>query len=187
MACYDVMVDLETTGTSPDYAGILQLSAVKFNLEKREIGEQFDRCLLLPNSRFWQEDTRHWWGTQKVEVLSEILKRAEDPRTVMQAFADWCGYSHYEPLRFWSKPISFDWPFLQSYLKMFEIANPFHYRNAMDLNTFMRGVTNRSWVTPEVEYEFVGDAHNAIMDSINQIGVLFAAMDGKYKKVEHEV
>ncbi len=180
---YDVMIDLETTGTVPDQTAVIQIAAIKFNPENRTIlnGDMFNRSMFIPPGRYWAEDTRQWWSQQNAEVYSGIVAKMEDPATVMRAFANWCGYNHKQPLRFWAKPISFDWPFVQSYLRQYEISNPFHYRNAMDLNTFIRGITTRTWVVPEIDYEMAGDAHHALMDCVNQIGLLFAALDGKWR------
>lgn len=50
----DVMVDLETTGTSPDETAIIQISAVRFNLLTAEVDPNvFDMCLTMPPGRYW--------------------------------------------------------------------------------------------------------------------------------------
>src|SRR3546814_10202718 len=84
----DIMVDLETTGTKPAYSGILQLAAVKFNLEEQQIGETFDRCpSLLPN-RFWDEGTREFWGTMPA-IYGSFVARQEDAEEVFIDFSKW--------------------------------------------------------------------------------------------------
>ena len=81
MSFYDVMVDLETTGTSPDETAMIQLAAVKFNLAEGTVDstDMFNRCLSIPPKRFWDEGTRQWWGQQKREILLDIYARMEDP------------------------------------------------------------------------------------------------------------
>ena len=70
-----VMTDIETTGTSPDHAGVIQISAIKFNLIEKTVDNQFfDRCLWLPSGRFWEEDTRAFWSKHP-RVLQEIIGR----------------------------------------------------------------------------------------------------------------
>ena len=110
----DVMVDIETTGTMPDRGAILQLSAVKFNLQTREVDPNFfDRCLTIPPHRGWDEGTRTWWNQQKPSVLKGILQRAEPYRDVVQDFAKW---AYQKPgLRFWAKPTTFDFMFTAAY------------------------------------------------------------------------
>lgn len=167
----DIMVDLETTGTQPDRHGILQLSAVKFNLaEKTVCHEFFDRCMFIPPHRSWAEDTRSWWGKQKASVLQEILSRAEEHRLVFEEFVDWCYPAG--SLRFWSKPTHFDYSFVSSYCTDLDLINPFHYREANDLNTWLRA---RYFPEPvqDIHIPFTGDQHNGLMDSLHQIKVLF--------------
>lgn len=176
---YDVMVDVETGGLNPVDSPMIQLAAVKFNLKERTIdtANMFNRCLYIPPRRYWDEGTRQWWSQQKRSVLEEIYSKMEDPRVVLQDYVDWLGYTPAEPYRFWAKPLSFDWPFVASYLSDYEIANPCHFRWATDQNSYIRGLAR----DPGVEQHKVpfegGDAHNALYDVINQINTLFKAED----------
>lgn len=164
------MVDLETTHTAPDRGGIIQIAAVKFNLQERTVDSDFfDRCLFVPNHRHWSESTRSWWHKQKKETLEGILTRAENPHTVIGDFADWAYPVH--SLRFWSKPSHFDFMFLSSYFADCGIANPFSYREAMDMNSFLRGRYYPSSV-PDIDVPFTGDAHNALADTLHQLRIL---------------
>jgi DNA polymerase III alpha subunit (gram-positive type) len=175
--CCDVMCDIETTGTSPDENAILQIAAVKFNIRTRDVDPNFfNMNLTMPPKRFWDESTRHWWMQQDPAVWDAITTNPQEPSVVLQAFADWAGYHHPEPLRFWAKPTSFDFTFVQSYFKQFGVAFPFHYRNAVDLNSFIRGRTLRMDLKeiPEIDLPFEGDAHNGIYDCIHQIKIAFA-------------
>lgn len=176
---YDVMVDIETTGTDPGQNAIIQLAAVRFNLETRELdtASMFNRCMFIPPRRFWDEGTREWWGRQKREVLADIYSRMEDPKIVLEAFSQWSlEMGSGEPLRFWGKPTHFDYSFVQNYLNQYEVYNPYHFRWATDLNSFIRGRANSSRVE-NFKSDFQGDAHNALFDVINQIDNLFKAVD----------
>lgn len=178
MSFNDVMVDVETTGLNPVDNGMIQIAAVKFNLKERTIdsSSMFDRCLTVPPRRYWDEGTRQWWSQQKRSVLEDIYSRMEEPKVVMQDFANWVGYTPDEPTRFWAKPIHFDWHFVASYLSDLEIPTPFHFRYACDANSYIRGLAG----DPAVEsfkVDFQGDAHNALYDVINQINMLFKASD----------
>lgn len=176
---FDVMVDIETTGTDPGANAIIQIAAVRFNLETRELdtSSMFNRCLFIPPRRYWDEGTREWWGRQKREILADIYSRMEDPKTVLEAFSQWSLESGSdEPMRFWGKPTHFDFSFIQNYMNQFEVYNPYHFGYATDLNSFIRGRANSSKVRDH-KVEFQGDAHNAIFDVINQIDSLFKAVD----------
>jgi len=176
---YDsVMVDLETTGLDPSHSAIIQIAAVRFDLETKQIdtSEMFDRCLAseLP-TRYWDVSTRQWWAQQKAETFENILIRAEDPKLVIDDFTLWLQRTPCrKPLQFWSKPISFDWPFLQSYWRQFGHIPPLHYRHAKDLNTYIyaRGHTiDEFWKSIPSS----GDKHNALNDVIYQIAGAFKA------------
>jgi oligoribonuclease (3'-5' exoribonuclease) len=180
----DIMVDLETTGTNPEVNGMIQLSAVKFDLASQSVQpfpDFFDRCLKLPQNRYFEEGTRQWWN-KRHKVYQQINARAEDPQKVIGDFVKWVGFNNPKPVRFWSKPTTFDWGFVASYLRQYELQNPFHYRWAMDMNSYIRGLAQ----DPTVESHYVpfegGDAHNAIFDVLNQINQVFEATN-KYGTV----
>lgn len=175
----DIMVDVETTGLNSVDNAMIQLAAVRFNLKERAIdtSSMFNRCLHIPPRRYWDEGTRSWWGQQKRSILEEIYSKMEDPKTVMQDFANWVGYTPAVPNAFWAKPVTFDWGFVASYFSDFEISNPFHFRYACDANSYIRGMAYDPRVeTFKVPFEG-GDAHNALYDVINQINMLFKAQD----------
>lgn len=172
----DIMVDIETTGTNPDRNGIIQIAAVKFNRHTQEVcHEFFDECLDLPLYRFWNEGTRQWWhGPKNKAVLESICARQQPWHEVLTRFASWCYPAHH--LTFWSKPTTFDFMFLSSYFSDLDIANPFHYRSANDLNSFLRGKYFPNPV-PDLSLDMDGPAHNAIFDVLYQIKLLFAHMN----------
>lgn len=168
----DVSLDIETSGTDPEHSGILQIGAIKFNYDTGEIGEAFNRCLWLAPDRTWDEDTRAWWGKHP-EVLTSIHARAEDPTIVLKDFVDWCGHG----LRLWAKPVSFELPFLSSHFRQFSLPNPFHYRYARDLNSFLAGLygtAEHQWMK---HVEFDGNPHDGLDDACFQLKVLLTAKE----------
>jgi DNA polymerase III epsilon subunit-like protein len=171
------MIDIETTGTDPAHAAIIQIAAVKFSLETKEIdtASMFCRSLWIPPGRFWDENTRDWWGRQNQDILNGIYDRMEDPRVVMNEFFDWGnGLNLVMPARMWAKPISFEYPFLSSYFKQFDLHMPFHFRYAKDVNTFLFAKGH----DPSVFWRGVppaGDAHHALFDVLTQIHGVFLA------------
>lgn len=171
----DVMVDIETTGTRPETTHIIQIAAVRFNLAEATVDPNvFNRSLAYGPNRFWDESTRDWWGRMP-DVLDRIMARMEPPRQVLEAFRDWVGRD--QPT-FWAKPTTFDYTFLQSYFHEFEVANPFNFRNVMDMNSFIRA-RHFPEAPPRYEklIEFEGDEHDAIFDVFHQIKTLFAAYE----------
>lgn len=180
MKYYDIMLDTETTGVDPAHAAIIQISAVKFNLTERAIDTTsfFDRCLFPLPGRYWEDGTRNWWFGKNRAVLETLLPRREDPVIVLSDFWNWCldGYDGQEPLRVWARPATFDLPILASHLKQVGKDTPWHYRSGMDMNSFLRGLSANP-NGPLYFRQSEGPAHNALVDVLNQIGNLFAAMD----------
>lgn len=172
----DVMVDIETTGTDQQFNYMIQIAMVRFNLAKRTIymGEFFDRCLLPAPNRYWQESRRTNFWAKRQEVFKSIQARMEDPATVLKAAAEFAG----EGSRFWGKPTHFDHSFLDSYFKQYDMQIPFHYREATDMNSFIRGryfpEFPPNW---EKDLPFQGEAHNGLHDCFHQIKVLFKVME----------
>lgn len=177
----DVVVDVETTGTNPQFGAIIQLSAIKFNYETEAVGGVFDRCLSIPANRFWSESTRQWWGSQKKSVLQGIIGRMEDPRRVIEDyFAFICNEGR--PLRFWSRG-SFDFYFLASYMEQYDLEMPHQFWAARDTRSFLAGLNGKptepdlSWITAP------GDAHNALRDNVVELKRLFSAKRGIFHEI----
>lgn len=180
MVITDVMVDIETTGTRSGYSSILQIAAVKFNIDTGEFDPAvFDRCPeRLPN-RFWDDGTAEFWG-KFPKVYQGFVARQEEARKVFEDLAYWVsGYP--KPLRFWSKPLSFDWPMLASHYEQLGLEMPFHYRTARDVNTYI--ACCNSMRADHVDMKHIEDAHNgalhnALSDCVLQIKMLMAAKNG---------
>lgn len=177
MEVTDVMVDLESTGVRSGYSGILQIGAVKFNLATGEVDPNvFDRCpALLPN-RFWDEGTRDFWSKHQ-KVYQSIVMRQEEPRRVFEDFAEWVS-GHSTPLRFWAKPITFDWPLLTSHFEQLGMEMPFFYRTVRDVNTFIAACNGNSADHVNMQHledSHNGPLHNALSDCVLQIKMVFEA------------
>lgn len=172
------MLDIETTGTDPVNSAIIQIAAVRFDYARGEIGPSFVASLDIAYGRYWDEDTREWW-MQRPATYAEIVDVARPAAVVwaeFKLFLDLTGPAlSGTPERLWAKPISFEWPFLQSYARQFGEL-PFHYRNAVDLNSFCRGLANDPGAEPlDKKVDFDGTVHNALDDVLHQIKVALMA------------
>jgi len=176
----DVMVDIETTGLNPDRAAILQIAGVRFDLKNGRVDSKtFNQSLAIPLTRHWHEGTRDWWLRDKAELLERIMSNAQDPKLVLQRFSEWALWgSEGQTLHFWAKPTHFDYAFIRSYLTDFDVVNPFHFRMANDMNSFIRARYYPEDPPSFDEIEFDGDAHDALADVWHQLKILFAAYEG---------
>lgn len=178
----DVMVDIETTGTHPEHNAIIQIAAVRFNAVNQTVdaSDMFNRCLAVAPNRFWEESTRAFWQGKNLKVFQQIAASMEDPLTVLKAFQEWANKGRDaaldEPLRFWGKPTSFDYSFMQSYFRQFNLHFPFHYRYARDMNSYLAGMLGNP-DHPQIDVPFTGDQHNALHDVLHQIKTLFVAKE----------
>ena len=174
----DVMVDIETTGLEPDRSAILQIGAVKFNLKERTVDPKvFDQSLSMPNFRHWDMGTRHWWAQKPPSIMQDIQARSQPYKTVMENFQQWSLPSG--SLKFWAKPTHFDFMFISSYFRDCDLVNPFSYRDAEDMNSFIRGryFPEKPDSSIEKNTKIDGPAHNALNDCFWQLKVLFAHCD----------
>lgn len=178
----DVMVDTETTGLDPVRNNLLQIAAVKFDFKTGEIGPVFDRCLAPAPGRYWDESTRTWWGSQRKDILSGIIQRMEDPGGVMLALRDFilADGPLKTPIRMWAKPVHFDFPFISSYFGQFGLANPINFRFTRDLNTYMAARAGGADHQKMEHIDVPDGAHNALVDCVYQLKLLFAARDGDF-------
>lgn len=176
----DCMVDTETTGVDPDRNAIIQLSGIKFNLAERKVGPMFDRCPSRLPKRMWSDDTREFWLSKNRPVYDSIIARSEPGLAVFTDFFRWVGQDAApEGLRFWAKPVTFDWGFVASHMEQCDLPMPFHYRYARDMNSFMAGLNGNAdhpSVENEVPFPEGGSLHNALHDAAWQIDQLFYAM-----------
>lgn len=177
----DMMVDIETTGLQPDRNAVIQIGAVKFNLEKRTVCPQtYKASLTIPPYRHWNQGTAAWWAGQPKEIMNEIITNQRPYAEVLEEFQQWSlgGY------RFWSKPSHFDFMFLASSFEDAGLANPFSYRVATDMNSFILGLYGGNEVPPEIEANVSvdGPAHDALNDCWYQLKTLFAHLENTDEK-----
>ncbi len=180
MEYLDIMVDIETTGTDPSHSAILQIAAVAFNLETKQVSpELFNMSLSVPPNRFWDEGTREFWGKHR-EVLAKIRSTAQDPAFVLQSLREWTLRHAGSEARLWGKPISFEAPMLESYFRQYGLTNPFGFRLVRDQRTWISAklgpvVDVLAW---EKARPMEGAAHDAIFDALHQVKLVMEATHG---------
>lgn len=181
----DVMVDVETTGTDPARTNMMQLAALKFNYDTGDIGPVFNRCLAPAPFRGWDEGARDFWNKPDLRpIYHSIIGRMEDPRQVMEDFHYWAQENSSRDIRFWAKPITFDWNFVADYCRQFDLPMPFQYRMARDLNTYISA--RAGGVEPTAMLDWItapGNEHDALHDCVVQTKRLFAAKNNEWGEV----
>lgn len=163
------MLDIETTGFSPDKNSIIQIAAAGFDIESGKIAREFNQCLSPLPDREWDQSTLCWWEENNKHLFNHIKYNERDPKTVIKEFDIWIQNFNDDQVIIWSKPTWFDIPFIVSYFRQFEIDLPFNRRYAMDVNTciFSDGIDDLETYWDNIE--FVGKKHNAMDDVKHQI------------------
>lgn len=160
----DLMIDLETTGCNPNTAAIIQIGAVKFDLISGTVGDSFKISLKMPKNRYWQEDTRKFWSS-RFSLFNEIVKDETDTKEGLEKFIDWVNSDTINP-RAWSKPLSFDLPFIASYCEQYDIHNPFNHWEQRDVRSFLMAIYGEN--VPKLEMKNGLVEHDALADALNQ-------------------
>ena len=174
-----IMVDTETTDTTPDIAGILQLAAIKFNPDTMEIGPAFNGYPSLLPRRRWSESTRKFWRVDNAAAYAEMIAQQRAARDVFQAFANFCAVdAPFGGAIFVAKPLKFDWPIVESNMLDLDIVFPFAHGRYLDMHSWisgLRGTGQKTTIEDEVPFPVGGTKHNALHDCAWQIDCMFEA------------
>lgn len=174
----DFMIDVETTGLNPGRHAMIQLSCVAFDFNsQRVLTDTFsDNYLNIPPWRSFSTDTLQWWLSKNKMVYDHICANQGDIILALDAFTQFVNnYKSDDRPNFWMRR-PFDWMFVEGYFTDFEMPNPFSYKNVIEMTSFMKGI-NLCDTMPLVDVQKQGDAHNAYWDCVNQINLLFAAVN----------
>ena len=192
----DVMIDLETFGTSNN-AVIVQIGAVIFDRKTGKIEQNTffanvtaDSCVKAGMEM--DASTVEWWLKQSKEARESLFTEPRlDVVSVLTQFKAWLEkmFSLGEPagstlekawrnrIHLWSHA-TFDYNILQNaYLKA-GVPAAFNFRGARDLRTLTDLGEVHYW-TPEYEQAHgrVGVHHNALDDCIYQVGYTVEALN----------
>ena len=148
----DVMIDIETLGTSFDSV-MLSCSLVKFDIDTGEISDEltvyFDLQQSIDKGFKINAGTLQWWLTQNSDVFAKQFKdeMAHDSLYAIQRFIN-------EDAKVWGNSASFDLGILGNYFKEYEIHQPWKFWNEMCVRT----VCNIN-PSAKMNTEFVGEKH----------------------------
>ena len=159
---YDVMIDLETLGTTPDSA-ILAIGAVKFDPHTGEQREQFYTVIEFEDAdkRKISAATVKWWMQQDEDARMALVKPASmaiDLETALVDFGNFLSPGD----KVWGNGATFDISMLEH---AYGYEAPWKFWNVRDVRTV---VDIASGLVDRNDTKFVGQAHNALDDAIHQ-------------------
>jgi len=170
-----VMVDIETLGKNNSASPIIQIGAIKFDPDFREISS-FDEKLSIPADRVADEETRQWWRETDEPLLQSLLAAGRPVEQVLPEFNRWLGWS---PI-LWAWPSVFDLPFIESYARRYykPMLGTIWRSRWVDSRSWIAGL-RRDWIGQEeldqmckAKPPFEGSTHDALFDSRWQVWVL---------------
>lgn len=170
----DVMLDLETMGSSPN-AAIVAIGAVAFSIEARAIGSKFYKLVDLTTAvecgGQMDAATVMWWVQQKEAArIALVADAATHIRGALDMFADWLQVTVVgaEP-RVWGNGAAFDNVILASAYRNAGKPQPWKHWNDRCYRTVKA-------LFPAVKLERSGTHHIAVDDAESQARHLIAML-----------
>lgn len=165
---YNVMVDVETLGTSPNSI-ILSIAAVKFSFNNNDVetfSVNIDPKTCKEYGMVSDPDTISWWREQKPEALRAFMTNQIPLTEALTGLSDFIG-KDWNKIVWWCNGMNFDYPVLEWSFKATGIRVPWKYWLLRDART-MYAVCDINMK----EYPRVGTYHNAVDDCLTQINAL---------------
>jgi hypothetical protein len=168
----DLMLDLETLGTSPDTV-VVQIGACYFSNKTGKIGKKFkvnvdiDSCL---REGFTVEGNAiKWWLTEQAKNATFF----NDTTNVRAAIYDFIEFS-WKAERVWSHA-TFDFVIMMNYINRLGCTPGFGYKSARDIRTLL-DLSHSKIKYSEDNTPRAGE-HDALEDCIYQVGYCVKALN----------
>jgi len=167
-----VMLDLETLDTTHD-ACVLQIAAVRFDLQTGKTAEEYD-TLINPLSsvkfnRKINEETLRWWADQNKSVRDLIPQAFFTGITLPEALKKLSAFvGQYKDTKVWGNGVLFDNAIIRSAWKSAGLdKEPWGFRADLDVRTLV--AIGRAAGIERPKDQFEGVKHNALDDCKHQI------------------
>lgn len=165
----DIMIDLETLGTTAD-AVIVSIGAVRFDINAAP-GTPFasaDDCFYIVCDRASQADrhispdTQYWWGRQSPQAQAVFDQPSTDITLALVGLGAFICATPGRP-NVWSNGADFDLPMLAHAYRQYGVALPWAPYSGRCYRTYKNLPYARVATVPRL-----GQHHNALDDAIDQ-------------------
>jgi hypothetical protein len=176
------MIDLETLGTHPATAPIIQIGAVAFQLgddgprDKTpafQIHVDARSCLQPPFNRRVDPATVAWWAQTDPALLVEIMNgKGSTLGMALIGLNEWFRRIGDTPEGVWANGPTFDVVMLEAAYDQAGLPVPWSYRAIRDVRTMavIAGDDNLSWEGgTKTLHEQTGQKHDALVDCLRQV------------------
>lgn len=161
----DLMIDLETLGTTPQ-TPVISVGAVFFDLETKQLGPTFylpcDANEQIQRGRKPTGSTLKWWMQQSDAAKKVFHEQAKPMKEVLTLFVQWYKANYPKGAYVWGNGSTFDISIMENLFTDYDVECPWGYNKAMDLRTFKRFNRDGEQVKKS------GVNHNALDDAISQ-------------------
>jgi hypothetical protein len=159
----NLMIDTETLGTTAD-AVIMSIGAVKFDLDRGELGDTFYASISLDSNlrhgRTISEETLKWWLKQSPEAQGVFY---EEKGTLLYALCELSRWVGVDNPKVWSNGADFDLPMLAHAYHQTGANIPWRFWNSRCFRTYKNLPGAKAVAVPPH-----GVKHNALSDAIQQ-------------------
>lgn len=172
----DVMVDIETLGTSAD-SFIFQIAAIAFDIATGKEIETFNRTVDISTEDWMRVDgsTLLWWLNTDKELLTNLLNSGVGTSTdVITDFHRWLEKlddTYPGELYLWGNGILFDNNMIKTHFEEIGLTTPVNFRNDRDVRTLAElAAIKLNTTVSDIRKKFErGTAHDAFDDVRHQI------------------
>ena len=170
----DIMVDLETLGTTTD-STVFQIAAAEFDITTGEIRSTFNMCCDISKGPVSASgSTIKWWLDTNKELMATLLSKGTvSEKEMFEAFYQWLKVDDMSETYFWGNGVLFDNNFVRDKLTHFGMKYPIYYRNDRDVRTILELASMKSGMSEkELRDKFIiegMEAHNAMDDVRYQV------------------
>ena len=178
MTFNDFMVDVETTGLCPVRNHCIQAAFVAFDLDTMEVGGSIVRGFDIREREVLHQkpdpETMRWWAKQPKGVMAAIesmMFDGVDTKTKLFEINRFLIDTHNpdSPIRFWSRPTSFDLRFCTELWKNYQVDWVFNFLNAFDQMSYGVGKVGSKERYMELQPPKPEGQHEALTDCLWQI------------------
>lgn len=169
-----VMIDLETLGTDLTTAPVIQIAAIRFDIETgmevESLIENINLSESLYNGGIIESSTLKWWLNIDSEYLISILN-SENQISEFDMLIKLTSFIKNDDY-VWANSPRFDLGILQSLYKRYNLSIPWNYQNEMDVRTLNNSIGK----------QLDKPTHSAFNDCLGQIKLV----TNYFKKYKHE-
>lgn len=167
----DIMIDLETLGTSPD-CPVISIGAIAFDIEKKVLGPTFYAVLdteqQINDGRKVDGSTLKWWLSQSDAAKKVFKENPAEVKTALNFLVEFV--KQWPKVKVWGNGSTFDITIMENLFKHYGVKCPWRYNDIMDLRTFKRFCAGGERIIKS------GTAHNALDDARSQAQYVLDAL-----------